>query len=374
MLIKPSSSACNLRCRYCFYEDVAANRENRSFGNMSEETLEALVRDAFENMPEKISLAFQGGEPMLRGLPFYKRLIELEKKYSTPGIPIEHSIQTNGTLIDDEWAKFFSKNRFLVGLSLDGTKDLHDLYRKNASGKATWQTVKRALETLQRHGAQVNVLCVITGQAARSAQAVYGSIKKLGVSYIQFIPCLDPIGEERGKRKFSLTPERYENFLKALFDMWYRDWEKGSYTSVRLFDDYVHLLCGLPAGNCATSGKCGQYFVVEGDGSTYPCDFYVLDKWKMGQIGKDTLMDLKKSEKAKRFIAEGEDSPEGCAECRWQKLCTGGCRRDRLLRDGVKVNYYCSAFKNFFEYAHKRLENIAAKEMRTLREMRGAKK
>ena len=361
MLIKPASGRCNLRCRYCFYEDVAENRAEADLGLISEETLELLVRQAMELAQERVSFAFQGGEPMIRGLPFYERFIQLEAQYARPGVAIEHSIQTNGILIDEAWAEFFRKNNFLVGLSLDGIKALHDGNRVDAAGKGTWGAVERALKLLQKHQVDCNVLCVVTGAAARRAQAVYQNLKKLGCRYLQFIPCLDPLGEERGGRPFSLTPERYGTFLRALFDQWYRDWEEGDYVSVRLFDDYVHLLAGQPAGTCATAGTCGRYFVVEGDGSVYPCDFFVLDRWRMGRLGEQTLAELAAAPAAEEFCARGRGRPAQCEGCLWLALCSGGCQRDWV---GEEFNYHCAALRSFFEYAYPRLARMAALERR----------
>ena len=292
MLIKPASGRCNLRCRYCFYEDVSEHRQDHDLGLMDEDTAALMIRQAMEEAESRVSFAFQGGEPMVRGLPFFQRFVELERQYLRPGLTVEHSIQTNGTLIDEDWARFFRDNRFLVGLSLDGTKDLHDANRVDSQGRGTWNTVARTLTLLQKWQVEVNLLCVVTGPAARRGQAIYQNLKKLGGRYLQFIPCLDPMEEERGGRPFSLTPERYGRFLCTVFDLWYQDWEQGDYVSVRLFDDYVHLLDGQRAGTCATAGTCGRYFVVEGDGSVYPCDFFVLDQWRMGKLGEHTLEEL----------------------------------------------------------------------------------
>ena len=298
---------------------------------------------------------------MVRGLPFFQRFVELERQYLRPGLTVEHSIQTNGTLIDEDWARFFRDNRFLVGLSLDGTKDLHDANRVDSQGRGTWNTVARALTLLQKWQVEVTLLCVVTGPAARRGQAIYQNLKKLGGRYLQFIPCLDPMEEERGGRPFSLTPERYGRFLCTVFDLWYQDWERGDYVSVRLFDDYVHLLAGQRAGTCATAGTCGRYFVVEGDGSVYPCDFFVLDQWRMGKLGEQTLEELAGSETALRFCREGQGAPQECAGCQWLTLCNGGCRRDWI---GMDRNYHCAALRTFFAYAYPRLWRMAELERR----------
>ncbi len=359
LLVKPASGRCNLRCKYCFYEDVSELREEHDLGLMPEETLERLVREAMDLAEVGVSFTFQGGEPMLRGLPFYRSLIRFEEQYRKRGLRLSHAIQTNGTLVNEEWADFFRQNNFLVGVSLDGTRELHDGNRVDARGKGTWNAVVRGLELLQRRGVAVNLLCVVTGAVARRGQAVYQNLKKLGVPFLQFIPCLDPLEGPRGGYPFSLSPQRYESFLKTVFDLWYQDWAAGQYVSVRLFDDYVHLLAGQSAGTCATNGCCGQYFVVEGDGSVYPCDFFVLDRLRMGKLGEQTLSELAQSPLARDFCLRGRGHPAQCAGCPWLPLCRGGCQRDWV---GEEHNYLCPALKGFFAYAYPRLRQIAELE------------
>lgn len=365
-LIKPASSLCNMRCRYCFYEDEAANRTMPSMGVMTQETADLLIQEALDavDFNGRISFAFQGGEPTVAGLDFFRHFVEETARLNTRHIPVSYSIQTNGLAINEEWAEFLAKNRFLVGVSLDGDKALHDEFRIDAAGKGTWNRVRQNITLLQRAGVEVNLLCVVTKRCAKSAVRVYHALQKTGVEFLQFIPCLDPIEQPRGSMPYSLLPEDYGNFLCALFDEWYRDWAAGHYTSVRLFDDYVHLAMGLPAGTCATSGSCGAYFVVEGDGSLYPCDFYVLDDWKLGHLGEQPLPALAKSDRAVRFLQDGLAHPAPCASCQWQSLCFGGCKRDWYdSPDGGKQNYYCPAFRQFFAHAAPRLQQIARAEL-----------
>lgn len=366
-LVKPASSLCNMRCRYCFYEDEAANRAQASMGVMSAQTAELLLRQALETVDfnGQISFAFQGGEPTVAGLGFFQNFVETVRRLNTRRIPVSYSIQTNGLALDGDWAEFLARNRFLVGLSLDGDKAIHDEFRVDAAGKGTWARVQKNLALLQKAGVECNLLCVVTRRCAKSAVRVYHALQKTGIRYLQFIPCLDPLGEPRGQRPWSLTPEDYGAFLCALFDEWYRDWEAGRYTSVRLFDDYVHLAMGLPAGTCATSGSCGAYFVVEADGGVYPCDFYALDQWKLGDLHETPLAAMGKSERAKRFLADGLEHSAPCAACRWQSLCFGGCKRDWTTDpEGKTQNYYCPSFQRFFAHAEPRLRRIADAERR----------
>lgn len=366
LLIKPASSLCDLRCKYCFYANVAANREIKSYGIMTAETMERLIQAAFEASDPGglVSFAFQGGEPTLAGLPFFEAFTEAVERLRKPDVQIAYAIQTNGMSLDENWAQFLHAHNFLVGISIDGDKDIHDLHRVDATGKGTWSRVVKALRLLQQHEVETNILCVVSNACSRSPQRVYTALKKLGVRYLQFIPCLDPLEEERGSRPYSLKPERYGKFLCGLFDAWYQDWTAGNYVSIRLFDDYVHLFMGMPPGTCATSGQCGSYFVVEGDGSLYPCDFYVLDEWRLGSVQDGrSLTQLANGELAAAFQARSHTKPAECKNCPWVRYCCGGCPRDWYILDSAQHNYFCPAFRTFFEYAALRLQEIAAAEI-----------
>lgn len=363
-LIKPASSLCNLRCRYCFYTDEAQNREQQSMGIMSEETARTLIEEGFRWIEPggTVSYAFQGGEPTVAGLPFFQFFTALARKLCPDGVGLSFSIQTNGTLLDEAWAEFFYRERFLVGISLDGFKENHNLYRLDAQGGETWNRVVKSAALLNKHHVESNALCVVTGQCAKRPERTYRELKKLGFQYLQFIACLDPIGVEKGAQPFSLTPSAYGKFLCQLFDLWYQDWERGQYHSVRLFDDYIHILLGDNASTCATCGSCGSYFVVEGDGSVYPCDFFALDQWRMGKLGECPLPDMAAGERAAAFLQWGKEKPAACGSCRWRDICGGGCKNDWIQgEDGVQ-NYYCDAFRSLLDYAMPRMRRIAQAE------------
>lgn len=363
-LIKPASSLCNLRCGYCFYDDIGNNRSVKDMGLMGPETVDLLLSEAYRLAGSNgaAHFAFQGGEPTLAGLPFFEAFVEKAKAACPERVQTSYAIQTNGTLIDEAWARFFKENHFLVGLSLDGCKDIHNLWRVDTAGAGTWARVCGALKLLSRHQVDVNALCVVTGQMARHAAKVYGALKKLGVGYMQFIPCMDPIGQTRGNQKYSLTPKLYGDFLCGLFDLWYRDWKNGQYHSVRLFDEYVNLMLGGPAVTCSTCGNCGAYFVVEGDGSVYPCDFFVLDKWRLGTLGQCSLAEMAAGNTAREFLLWGAEKPPQCGRCPWRCLCNGGCKNDWVIQDGREANYFCASLQKFFAYAQLRLAEIARAE------------
>lgn len=368
-LIKPASSLCNLRCRYCFYRDEAENRSCSSMGLMTRQTAELLLEEAFSNLDPHglVQFAFQGGEPTLAGLDFFRHFVAQARRRCPPDSRVTFSIQTNGMLLNEDWARFLREEAFLVGLSLDGFKECHNACRVDAAGNGSWNRVTKALTLLQQQGVEVNALCVVTAACARSPEKAYRTLKKLGFRYLQFIACLDPLQEERGTQPYSLTPEAYGRFLCRLFDLWYADWLNGDYHSVRLFDDYVHILLGDGASTCATCGRCGSYFVVEADGSVYPCDFFVLDPWRMGRLGEVSLSQMANGETARRFAEQSRTLPAACAACPWGGICHGGCRNDWVRIDGQPGNYHCAALRALLDHAMPRLSRIARAEAEAMR-------
>ncbi len=361
VLIKPSSGNCNIRCQYCFYHDEQCNRETFSYGFMSEETLETLIKNALAVAGKACSFGFQGGEPTLSGLTFFKKAVELEKKYNVRHISISNAIQTNGLVIDDEWAAFFKENHFLVGLSLDGTKEVHDRNRLDAAGKGTYARVLRAAQILTNHGVDFNILTVITGKTADAIGAIYNFYRRCGFMYQQYIPCLDPIEAERGSSPYSLTPEKYAKFLKTLFDLWYRDLKAGRFIYIRYFENLLGIMLGEYPESCGLTGRCTIQNVVEADGSVYPCDFYCLDEWKLGNIVENSFEEMMTGETAKAFLAVSDVPMKQCHACSWFTVCRGGCRRDRepVYVGKNAENYFCPAFQEFFSYAMPRLREVA---------------
>lgn len=365
LLIKPASSLCNLRCKYCFYEDEASNRAQHSMGIMEEDLADTLIAQVFEAVDPNgtITFAFQGGEPTIAGFPYFRHFVAKVKECRPSKVNVNFSIQTNGTLLDEDWARFFGENHFLVGLSLDGFRDAHEIHRIDATGGGTWKQVLAAKALLEQHGVDYNALCVVTSRCASAPERAYKTLKQLGFRYIQFIACLDPIGHTRGREPWSLTPAAYGRFLCRVFDLWYRDWCSGNYHSVRLFEDYIHTLLGDGASACSACGKCGSYLVIEADGSTYPCDFFALDHWKIGSLQDMTIAQMITSPKAADFLQWGTEKPIECGSCLYGRLCNGGCKNDWFTDDTRTHNYYCSAFRKFLDYAFPRIREIALAEL-----------
>lgn len=360
ILIKPASSNCNLDCKYCFYKVLSSNREEYSKGFMKEETLETLVREGIAYADGSLTFAFQGGEPTLAGLSFFKRVVELQKQYNQKGLIIENTLQTNGMVIDDAWANFFAENDFLVGISLDGPKKLHDQYRVDYKNRESFEQVMHAIELFRKYGVRFNILTVVTEALSQQPSYVYKFYKRNDFKYVQLIPCMDEKKRccmtEEGTG--AVTPESYGRFLCEFFDLWYEDFVHGEEMDVRIFSNLAQMAAGYPAEECGMNGCCSCYFVVEGDGSVYPCDFYCIDEWKLGDIGQP-FAEMIQSERARAFVANSRTQCEACRECPYISLCHGGCRRWREETKGVYgENRLCKAYKMFFAHAWDRLQKL----------------
>ena len=274
---------------------------------------------------------------------------------------VNYALQTNGTLIDKKWAAFLAANNFLVGLSLDGPKDIHDKTRLDAGNKGTFERVMGTANLFDEYNVEYNILCVVNTYVAEEISRIYKFFGKSNFKYLQFIPCLDPLDEAPGSYPFSLTPRKYAFFLKTLFDLWYNDLAHGNTVSVRYFDNLVMMLAGYPSESCGMTGICQPYFVIEANGGVYPCDFYCTDQWHLGNILETDFDMIKKSDRTRKFEEVSKHVDPACRGCKWRNLCRGGCRRNRepFVDGRPALNYYCSAFKEFFEYSEERLVMVA---------------
>ncbi len=304
---------------------------------------------------------FRAVSLQLAGLDFYRSAVGFAKKYNTKKIPVHFALQTNGLAIDKSWAEFLSENHFLVGLSLDGYKDTNDAMRVDPQGNGSYNRIMDTARLFNEYNVEYNILCVVNSYIARHISKVYNFFRKNGFKYLQFIPCLDPLGEAPGMHEFSLTPERYTQFLKNLFDEWYRDIIDGRSISIRYFDNLIGLMLGYPPEACDMVGVCSTNFVIEANGGVYPCDFYVTDEWYLGNIMDIGFAKLAEGLKAREFVEASMYTDPACSNCSYRFLCRGGCRRLREpFADGRPgLNIYCSSYKAFFDYAGKRLQEIA---------------
>jgi len=363
LLIKPASGHCNMRCTYCFYADVTESRSIKNHGFMSPETLELIVRKALSEATESCVFGFQGGEPTLIGLDFYKKLLELERKYNIKNIKISHSLQTNGLLLDEEWAKFFKQNNFLIGLSIDSKKQVHDSLRFDASGKGTHKRCLSSARMLHSFQVEFNILSVITQYLASHPEQAYLFYKQNDFRFIQFIPCLDSpqAWSDNEKKAYSLDAKKYGKFLCRIFDLWYADFIKNNYISIRTFDNYIQMQAGYPPESCAMAGVCSAYALIEADGSVYPCDFYAVDEFYLGNLTDKGFAQMLTSEKAEHFMAASRYVDPNCQSCGFYNLCRGGCRRNRepIINGNLSRNHLCEAYKIFFSHSLNRMKEIA---------------
>ncbi len=360
LLIKPASGSCNMRCNYCFYVDEMNNRSVKALGIMSEETLHMVMKRSFEYAENSCSIAFQGGEPTLAGLDFYKKVIEIVKLYNIKSCTVNYAIQTNGYNLGEEWIEFFKENHFLVGVSLDGNQPVHDKYRIDKHGEGTYDKVMSTIELLKTHKVDFNILTVVHEETVKNVNQLYNFYKRNKLMYQQYIECLDPIGKEPGSQTYSLTPERYGDFLIALFKKYYRDMAAGNYVYIRYFENLIGILASKMPESCAMSGQCGDYLTIEADGSVYPCDFYVLDEWKLGNFMTDDIATIIRKREELFFVEGSMHIPEECKGCRWYPLCRNGCRRncEPTSANHRSVNYFCPSYKKFFEYAYPYMEDL----------------
>lgn len=358
VLIKPASGNCNMRCDYCFYYDTMAKREQPSYGFMSTETLAAVLSKVLSEAEGSCTIAYQGGEPTLCGLDFFKRSVEIQNQYNVNGVTIHNALQTNGYQLDQEWAEFFVKNDFLVGVSLDGGPKVNDCYRKTPQGEGTFLKVMKNIEMMKKAGVEFNILSVVNGKTAPAIKKTYAFYQKNGLSYLQFISCLDPLGEPPGEREYSLSPQAYGRFLIELFGLWYNDLKQGRQPYIRQFENYIAILLGQMPESCDMRGICGVQYVVEADGSVYPCDFYVLDRCRLGNFRQHTVTEIDRVREEHGFIQKSLLKAKACGSCRYAGICGSGCTRTRLEEQGHH-QYFCEAYRMFFAACLPDLEAIA---------------
>lgn len=360
IMLKPASAACNMRCKYCFYTDEAACRKEAERGIMSKEIASIIIRKALRYAQGTCTFAFQGGEPTLAGLDFYRTFVKTVQKENTNKVAVRYAFQTNGILLDQEWADFFASNHVLVGVSIDGTAEVHDQLRLQANGTESHAIVLERLKMLRQAGVECNTLTVVTKQLAQNITQTYRFFAEHEIRYQQYIPCMDLIGETRGRHEYSLSPKEYAKFLHRLFSLWKNDWEQGTYVSIRHFNNWLSILLGYSPESCNMRGKCSIQYVIEADGSVYPCDFYCLDQWLLGNILKDDFSTFDKRRQQLMFTEKSEPVPLECKKCNWYVLCRNGCPRDRVHLQGETIakNYFCEAHKEFFGRHFRELEKI----------------
>jgi len=367
VMAKPTGSACNLHCDYCFFLKKERLYPGSSF-RMSDEVHEAYIRQLLEaHQVSQVTIAWQGGEPTLMGIDFYRRSVELQKRYAKPGTRVENTFQTNGILLNNEWCQFFHENNFLIGLSLDGPKELHDAYRKDKGTHGTFDRVVAAARLLQTHKVEFNILCTVNSKNSNHPLDVYRFFRdELRAHYIQFVPIVErdnETGYQEGSEVTdrSVQPEQFGRFLIEIFDEWV-DKDVGN-IFVLNFDGALAGWLGMAGTVCIFGPTCGLGMALEHTGDLYSCDHFVEPNYFLGNILKTPMIDLVASEKQRRFGQGKKDSlPRYCRECEVLHICNGECPKNRFLEtpDGEPGwNYLCAGYKTFFKHADKPMRIMA---------------
>jgi uncharacterized protein len=347
LLIKPASAVCNLDCSYCFYLDRDADPYKAlPARRMSFDTLERLVDGyLFYSYPNSV-FAFQGGEPTLAGLPFFEKLVEFQQHYGRNGQSVGNSLQTNGVLLDQSWCDFLRTYKWLLGVSLDGTEKMNDLYRFNKEGHGTWKRVIQSIELLQRNKVEFNILCVLSQANIHQPKELYKFYRGLGIDNLQFIPLAE--FDAAGKPlDFAITAEQYGRFLVEIFGLW---WPERRRVRIRVFDNIAEAVAGQKPGNCTMHETCDSYAVVEYNGDVYPCDFFVEGGWKLGNINLDSWPEIARRTRRYSFAAKKTLAHPECQACEYQSLCHGGCPKYRHAPHGQfeELDYFCQAYKMIY--------------------------
>jgi uncharacterized protein len=367
IMAKPTGSACNLNCDYCFFLKKEKLYPGSDF-RMSDEVHEAYIKQLFEaHQVPQVTVAWQGGEPTLMGLDFFRHSVELQKKYAKPGTRIENTFQTNGILLNDEWCRFFHENNFLVGLSLDGPKELHDTYRKDKGGHGTFERVAQAVRLLQKHQVEFNILCTVNRTNADHPSEVYRFFRDdAHVQYIQFIPIVErenESGYQEGNTvsNRSVRPDQWGHFLSTIFDEWVK--RDVGRTFVLNFDGALAGWLGMAGTVCIFGPTCGQGTALEHNGDLYVCDHFVEPNYYLGNILKTPMIELVASDKQRKFGQDKADTlPRYCRQCEVLHICNGECPKNRFMEtpDGEEgLNYLCEGYKAFFKHADGPMKTMA---------------
>ena len=366
VMLKPAGAHCNLACKYCYYLEKNNLYQNSHRHLMSDEMLEQFTREYIEaqTMPQ-VLFTWHGGEPLMRSIDFYKKALALQKKYSH-GKQIDNVIQTNGTLLTDEWCEFFAKNHWLVGISIDGPQEYHDHYRMTPAGKPSWEKVMQGISLLKKHRVEWNAMAVVNAYNAEHPLEFYHFFRDNGCQYLQFTPIVERLTEHEDGRTLasiaddreipladaSVTPQQWGNFLCTIFDDWVRH-DVGK-TFVEIFDCTLANWMGVLPGICAYSKECGHAGVMEHNGDIYSCDHFVFPEYKLGNIRELSLIDMLYGEKQQAFSRLKHTSlPRQCKECDMEFACHGECPKNRFEKDKYGepgLNYLCQGYYQYYTH------------------------
>jgi len=357
ILIKPVSADCNMACGYCYYRHVGGLYPDVPRHRMPLEVFDAVCEQYLALGPREIKIGWQGGEPTLMGLDFFREVVRVESKHARTGDCVGNSLQTNGVVLDDEWCRFLAESNFLVGLSVDGPRELN-AERCFPDGRPAFDTTMRALEVLKKHGVEFNILVVISRANVEQPERVFRFLVDNDLHYSQFIPCTEPAGGPGRVSDHSIGPGQYADFLIRLFDAWVAHDDPSYY--VRRIDNWLHQFFGLPPECCEYRPDCSNLVTVEWNGDVYPCDFFVEPRYRMGNVRERTLEQMLRGPAFRDFVRGAESVPPDCADCEWLDYCHAGCYRHRrklALADDA-VPYLCEANKRIFAHVFSTLRRL----------------
>lgn len=357
LLIKPASAACNLRCEYCFYIDHLDYLKEGDKPAMSDGTLEKMIAGYMKMPLPEYNFGWQGGEPTIMGLDFFKKAVEFQKQYAPPNAKIGNGLQTNATLIDQPMAEFFTKHNFLLGVSLDGPKAIHDKFRITTSGKPTHSKVMQGINHLRQAKAEFNILCLVTSENVKKPKELYKYYKEKGFNFLQFIPCVEY--DDKGDLiHYSISGEQWGEFLCEIFDIWYR--KDTRRVSIRHFDSVLNYLVMGQYTQCIMDKDCRQYFVVEYDGGIFPCDFFVEKELQLGSIDTTSWEGALTNPLYENFGKRKGEWNSRCSSCKWLRLCHGDCPKMRGPDASPDtLSTLCEGWQMFYEHSMERFEKLA---------------
>ncbi|MFO7955517.1 MAG: anaerobic sulfatase maturase [Candidatus Brocadiia bacterium] len=357
ILIKPASFDCNMACDYCYYRPVGQLYPDAQKPRMTPEIFSAVCEQYRALEPSEIKVGWQGGEPTLMGLDFFRRAIEVETENARAGDCWGNSLQTNGVVLNDEWCEFLAQNHFLVGLSVDGPRELNTM-RRFPNGKPVFDVTMGALELLRKHDVEHNILVVISRANVEHPDKVFQFLLDNDCHYSQFIPCTEPTGQAGGVSEHSISASEYADFMLAVFDLWIDNDDPSYY--IRRLDNWLHQFFGLPPECCEYREDCSNLVTIEWNGDVYPCDFYVTDEYRMGNVREKTLEQMLNGPEFRKFVRRAEQIPDVCDGCEWLKYCHGGCfrHREKLGIDQEGTPYLCEAKKRIFGHVFETLKEI----------------
>lgn len=357
---KTVSEDCNLACDYCYYS-TAGGVPNKPVRVMEPALLERFISQYMNRSSGQAVFSWQGGEPLLAGLPYFEQVIMLQARYAPPHTTISNALQTNGTLINESWAAFFKRYNFLVGISLDGPEAIHDAHRMTGSGKGSFDLVMRGVRHLQQAGVEYNILTVIHEDNVTKPEELMAFYREHQFSYVQFIPCMDFVSQKSGlPGRFRITPEQYGEFLCRTFDLWYNGGEPE--LSIRMFENMLLVFMHRQTELCVHSSSCPKMMVLETNGDAYPCDFFIDEDHRVGNIGQACLESLLASPVYDEFLQMKPEMNEACRKCEYIEFCHGGCPRNRNwleVHDRSGVDYFCQSYKMFYAHAYERMTKLA---------------